>query len=155
MVVLLRVDDRLVHGQVMEGWVPYFKADHIIVASDDAAGSMFHKQAIESCAHDNLIVKVAEAKDAVQDICNGHYDTCRVIVLVSGLRDALRLYEDGLRFLSINIGNLHHGGEAKKITKSVYFNDEDEAIVKKFIDLDIAVEIRAVPGEKSISYKGE
>ncbi len=117
MIVLVRVDDRLVHGQVMEGWVPYFKADSIIVASDEVASSSFQRQAIESCSHGNLVVKVAEAKDAIHDICDGRYDTCRVIVLVSGLRDAMRLYEGGLPFTSINIGNLHHLGDARMITK--------------------------------------
>lgn len=154
MIVLVRVDDRLVHGQVMEGWVPYFKADSIIVASDEVASSSFQRQAIESCSHGNLVVKVAEAKDAIHDICDGRYDTCRVIVLVSGLRDAMRLYEGGVPFTSINIGNLHHLGDARMITKSVYVDKEDEEIIDRFMGLGIAIEIRAVPYEKVVSYKG-
>ncbi|MFQ5587037.1 MAG: PTS sugar transporter subunit IIB [Thermodesulfobacteriota bacterium] len=155
MIVLVRVDDRLVHGQVMEAWVPFFKANSIIVASDEAAKSSFQKQAIESCAHSDLIVKVAEARDAIHDICEGRYDTCRVIVLVSGLRDAMRLYEGGVPFTAINIGNLHHNGEARMITRSVYFNKEDEEIINRFRELGIEIEIQAVPHENAVSYTGE
>ncbi len=153
MIALIRVDDRLVHGQVMEGWVPYFKADSIIVASDDVARSSFQRQAIESCSHGSLVVKVAEAKDAIHDICDGHYDMCRVIVLVSGLGDAMRLYEGGLHFTELNIGNLHHGGKGRMITKSVYVDKEDEEIIDRFMGLGIAIEIRAVPYEKMVCYK--
>ncbi|MCP3676685.1 MAG: PTS sugar transporter subunit IIB [Deltaproteobacteria bacterium] len=153
MIVLVRVDDRLVHGQIMEGWVPYHKADSIIVASDEAARSSFHRRAIESCSHGSLVVKVTEAQEAIHDICDGRYDTCRVIVLVSGLRDAMRLCEGGINFASINIGNLHPGGDARMITKSVYLNREDEEIIDRFIGLGIAIEIRAVPYEKVVPYK--
>jgi len=152
-IALVRVDDRLVHGQVMEGWVPYFKADNIIVASDEVARSAFHREAIESCSHGSLVVKVADAKDAIHDICEGRYDTCRVIILVSGLRDAMRLYEGGIHFTELNIGNIHHGGEGRMITKSVYVDREDEEIIDRFMGLGIAIEIRAVPYERVVAYK--
>jgi mannose/fructose/N-acetylgalactosamine-specific phosphotransferase system component IIB len=66
----------------------------------------------------------------------------------------MRLYEGGVPFTSINIGNLHHLGDARMITKSVYVDKEDEEIIDRFMGLGIAIEIRAVPYEKVVSYKG-
>ena len=78
-----------------------------------------------------------------------------VIVLVSRLRDAMRLYEGGLHFTELNIGNLHHGGEGRMLTKSVYVDKEDEEIINRFMGLGIAIEIRAVPYEQVVNYKEE
>jgi PTS system mannose-specific IIB component len=152
MIVLVRVDDRLVHSRVLEAWVPFFKADCIIVASNEIVKNQLQKQVIESCAYSNLLVKVRKVKDAVQEIRSGWFDTYRVIVIVGRLKDAMRLYNGGVKLSSINIGNIHHSGNTKMITSSVCINKEDENIIEKFKEIGIPLEIRAIPFDKPLDF---
>jgi fructoselysine and glucoselysine-specific PTS system IIB component len=152
MIVLVRVDDRLVHSRVLEAWVPFFKADYIILASDEIAKDQFRRQVIESCTYSNLLVKVENVKDAVQEICSGGLDTYRIIVIVGSLKDAMKLYNGGVKISSVNIGNIHHRGNTKMITSSVYINKEDENIIEKFREIGIPLEIRAIPFDKPLEF---
>jgi mannose/fructose/N-acetylgalactosamine-specific phosphotransferase system component IIB len=66
----------------------------------------------------------------------------RIILIVGNLADAMRVYELGIRFTTLNLGNIHHEESGRKITPSVIVNREDEAIIGKFRSLGVSIEIR-------------
>ncbi len=150
MIVLVRVDDRLVHGQVVESWVPFLKADYILVASDDAAANRFKRLAIESCGFSSLTIHVLGINDAIREIKSGNMDERRTIVLVGTLDDAMRLCEGGVKVTGINMGNIHHGGETKQISRSVYIDKVDEGIIERLKSMGVPIQIRAVPYDRPI-----
>lgn len=147
-VVLVRVDDRLLHGQVMEAWVPFCRATCIIVASDSASHDPVQRIALESCATREVAIEVEDLRGAVEDIKSGRLDGERVIVVMANLQDAMRTYSEGLIFTSINIGNIHHNGRCRMVTPSVYLDTADEEVLLRFKGLGIEVDIRAVPWDK-------
>ncbi|MBI5287190.1 MAG: PTS sugar transporter subunit IIB [Deltaproteobacteria bacterium] len=148
--VLVRVDDRLLHGQVMETWVPFCKATCVIVANEEASRDRIQRIALESCATEGVAVKVRGLKGLAEDINSGGLAMERIVILVSTLQDAMKVYSEGLRFSSINIGNLHHNGKTRRITPSVYLDKEDEEIVLRFKGLGIEVDVRAVPWDRQV-----
>ena len=150
MLTLVRVDDRLLHGQIICAWVPFVNADTLVVASDEAASDTLISEIIESCGCTGLNVRVKDIAEAVGCVKNSVKE--RIILIVGNLADAMRLYEEGLRFETLNLGNIHHEDGGKKITPSVIVNREDEEIIGKFRLLGVSVEIRDVPASSSSPY---
>ncbi len=150
MLTLVRVDDRLLHGQIICAWVPFVKADSLVVASDEAAGDTLISEIIESCGCKSLSVNVENIDDAVK--CVKRTDKERVILIVGNLADAMRVYELGLRFSSINIGNIHHEENGRRLTPSVIVNDEDVCIMDRLCSLGVRVEIQDVPASGPRDY---
>jgi len=149
-IVLVRVDDRLLHGQVMEAWVPFCKATCVIVANDSVSLNRTQRIALESCATEEVAIDVKGLREAVEDINSGRLAGERVIVIVANPQDAMRAYSEGLMFTSINIGNIHHNGRCRRVTPSVYLDTADEEILLNFKRLGVEVEIRAVPSDKPV-----
>lgn len=150
MLTLVRVDDRLLHGQIICAWVPFVKADSLVVASDEAAGDTLISEIIESCGCKGLNVNVRKIDDAVK--CVKRTEKDRIILIVGNLADAMRVYEQGLRFTTLNLGNIHHEDSGRKITPSVIVNREDEEIIGKFRSLGVSIEIRDVPASSASPY---
>jgi len=150
MLTLVRVDDRLLHGQIICAWVPFVKAESLVVASDEAASDSLISDIIESCGCKDLNVKVRSIAEAVR--CVQENDGERIILIVGNLADAMRLYEQGLKFSTLNLGNIHHEESGTKITPSVIVDSVDEEIIEKFKSLGVAVEIRDVPASTASPY---
>lgn len=150
MVILVRVDDRLLHGQIICAWVPFVRADSLLVASDQAAGDSLVSEIIESCGCKGLSVHVKKVDDAVKFLSGAEKE--RIILIVADLADAMRVYEAGLRFTALNLGNIHHEDNGRKITPSIIVNREDEEIIERLSSMGVTVEIRDVPANSSVPF---
>jgi PTS system mannose-specific IIB component len=153
--VLVRVDCRLIHGQVVETWVPHTGADCLVVANDELADNPYLRSVMELAVPSTIHVvfcRVDEAKDALGQVdARGE----KVILLCTTSGDAMRIYASGIRFSSLNIGNLHYAAGKVEIAPSVYFSPEDFAAVHSFRDRGISVNVRATPFEAGTSYEPE
>lgn len=151
MVVLVRVDDRLLHGQIICAWVPFSRADALVVASDEAAKDSLVSEIIASCGHTGLEVYVKTVDEAASYVA-GSDGGARIILIIADLRDAMRVYEDGLKFTSLNLGNIHHDDGGHVITPSVIVNGDDEEIIERFEKLGVAIDIRDIPASRPAPY---
>lgn len=151
MVILIRVDDRLLHGQIICAWVPFTGADALIVASDEAASDCLVSDIISACGCKGLDVHVKSVADTLKYIGSGPASE-KVILIVGELNDAMRLYEDGMKFTSINLGNIHHEDNGRKITPSIIINEDDERVLERFEEFGVSIDIRDVPKGESTAY---
>ncbi|MEK7880411.1 MAG: PTS sugar transporter subunit IIB [Deltaproteobacteria bacterium] len=153
MIALVRVDDRLLHGQVLAAWVPFTKADMLVVASDEAASDSVLKGAIESEADgEGLRVVVESVRDVAKDTAAGAFEKNRAMFIVNCLKDAMRLYEEGFKFASLNIGNIHHKTNGRVVTRSVILDDEDERVIERFEGMGVNIDIRDIPTKPAVPY---
>jgi len=152
MVTMVRVDDRLLHGQIICSWVPDIKAELLVVASDEAAGDELTREILCSCAHKDLKVLVLGVAETAVEVRSGAFKGMRAIIIVGDLADAMRLYRGGMRFSSLNIGNIHHERKGRKLTPSVIVDPDDEVIMSEFQSLGVEIDIRAVPASEPGSF---
>lgn len=150
MVILIRVDDRLLHGQIICSWVPFMQVQALMVASDEAAADRLVSDIIAACGNKDLNVYVKTVHEAAEYVNNGPAEE-RIMLVVGDLRDAMRLYEEGMRFTSLNLGNIHH--EGRRISPSIIVDDGDEAIMERFVALGVRIEIRDVPKNAPVEYR--
>ena len=145
--VLVRVDSRLVHGQVVEGWVPNVKANCLLVVNDDLASNPFLRSVMELAGNRSLRIVFCTVQDVREAAAEVDRRGERAILLCSTPADAVRVLSAGIRFQSLNIGNLHFGAGRTEITPSVFFAPEDFEAVGALQRLGVSVEVRATPFE--------
>ncbi|MBI4655613.1 MAG: PTS sugar transporter subunit IIB [Elusimicrobia bacterium] len=149
---LIRIDDRLVHGQVVESWVPHLNIREIIVISDEIASDEMRKTIMRFATPDNVnlkILNIAEAADYIPEIKASEKN---LMLLLPGLKEAVELINKGLHFASINIGGMHFSaGKNFCIGKAIFLSDEDCRYLKLIAQSGVRIEGRGVPSDASIN----
>jgi mannose/fructose/N-acetylgalactosamine-specific phosphotransferase system component IIB len=147
-VVLARVDDRLLHGQVVEGWTPYVRADTIVVVNDTVCLEEARCRLMQLIVPDHIQLKVIPL-EGLRDLMKRSGES-RILLLFAGLGDVLSVLENGVDLKSINVGNLHNIKGGTEVTPSVYLNNRDLEAIKCLVHKGIAVEAREVPDGVSL-----
>jgi PTS system mannose-specific IIB component len=149
MVLFVRIDDRLIHGQVVEGWVQYLKATRILVADDRVASNVLQRSIMEIAVPQGLSVTIG----GVEDICNqvrtaGKNE--RAILLFSNPTDVLQALRSGLTCQTINLGGMHYVPGKRKLRDVLSVDDADIASLRAIMARGITICIQSVPNEKPL-----
>lgn len=153
-VALTRVDSRLVHGQVIEDWLPYTGADVVVVANDEVAGDPLQTAIIESCVClSDVQVRVVPVKGVRPLLDSMAGGDGAVIILLREVADAGRLWDAGLRFDTLNLGNVHEHPGSRQVSRSVSLNEQDIMTLKGLAVGGVNVDIRAVSRDRSLSLE--
>ncbi len=148
MIVLVRVDNRLLHGQILEAWVPRLKVKRIVVVDDEAAASPLAKAAMTLALPPDLPGDVVRLSGV--DWAELAARAERVLVL---FRDVGSLVEGTRRGLTpavarvVNLGHVHYSHGRRPVTPSVFLSAEEIAAVRALSEAGFEVEARAVPGD--------
>lgn len=146
MVVLVRIDDRLIHGQVIVGWGSRLHPDRILLANDEVAENPWERDLYVSVAPPDIEVCVSTVKEAVRKIQKEQEeDKRRTILLVSSPRDALRLVEYGAPIQEINVGGLHFREGRRQILPFVFADQTDIEAFRSLLQRGVQLECRDVP----------
>jgi mannose/fructose/N-acetylgalactosamine-specific phosphotransferase system component IIB len=146
-IVLIRVDDRLVHGQVVYGWTRALGVDLIVVADDKAAKDSFQITLMQMAAPAGVKVDVHSVEDAARLLTGQGDSSAHALVLVRGPEELLRLRQLGVPFDMANVGNVHTGPGRSKLTKGVYANDVELAAWRELAEDGVKLEAQWVPAE--------
>lgn len=111
-IVLTRIDSRLIHGQVLEAWVPHIHANCIVVANDAVAAAGFQKSLMMASVPKGIRVIIVSVAEAAALFAGPDLASLRVLLLFACSADALEAHRLGVPFQSLNLGNMH-GGEGK------------------------------------------
>lgn len=147
-VVLARVDDRLLHGQVVEGWTPYVQADTIVVVSDTVCLEKDRCRLMQLIVPDHIELEVVPL-EGLGDLLK-RLGESKTLLLFAGLDDVLSVLECGVDLDSINVGNLHNIKGGTEVTPSVYLNTRDLEALRRLVHKGIVVEAKEVPDGDSL-----
>ncbi|MEW6487863.1 MAG: PTS sugar transporter subunit IIB [Thermodesulfobacteriota bacterium] len=147
-VLLARVDNRLVHGQVLVGWVPRLGIDTILVVDRKLVDDPFQKALLEGLGAPGLRIRLVTPESAVLLLGSELRDR-RVLVLFAGIRQAVEAWDAGLAFSVLNLGNVHPTQGSRGLTPSVYLSASDEEELCLLLCRGVRVEARAVPADRS------
>ncbi|WP_429885018.1 PTS system mannose/fructose/N-acetylgalactosamine-transporter subunit IIB [Geoalkalibacter halelectricus] len=152
-IVLARIDNRLIHGQVLEAWIPFTHANCIVVANDELAGPSLRRAMMEASVPRSIKVIIAGVDEACRRLDELKPAASKVLVLFATSEDALRAFRRGLVFKELNLGNMHEGQGKYQLSCTIHL---DEADVKNLLQLESAgVEIvsRCVPADRGQHWR--
>lgn len=153
--VMVRVDSRLIHGQVVETWVPHTGANCLVVANDDVASNPCMRSIMELAVPASVHPVFCGLRDAAETLAEIDRRGEKAILLCASFEDAIALYRAGVHYASLNIGNLHFAAGKVEITPSVYFSSADFEAVHCLRHHGVAVNVRATPFEAGLSFEPE
>ncbi|MDW5300554.1 MAG: PTS sugar transporter subunit IIB [Sedimentibacter sp.] len=148
-IVLTRIDDRLLHGQVVVSWIPYLKINEIIIVDDEYAKDEFMATIIKDAAPDNLAVQVLAVNEAA-DYLGNYDDGSRVLILSRYIENISELIELNVPINKVNIGGLGNTPGRKRFLNSIHLSDDELNILKDLKKKNIEVEIKMLPNDKAL-----
>jgi mannose/fructose/N-acetylgalactosamine-specific phosphotransferase system component IIB len=149
MIVLFRVDDRLIHGQVILGWGAALKPDRIILADDEVAASEWERNLYASSVPPEIKVSILSVVDAAAQLKRGIFDAEKVILLVRHPRQAVALMDLGLPVGEINVGGLHYREGREKILDNVFIDPDERAVLRELVKRGVTLDGRALPASRA------
>jgi mannose/fructose/N-acetylgalactosamine-specific phosphotransferase system component IIB len=147
---IIRVDDRLIHGQVTAGWVRPLGIERIILANDEVANDEWEREIYTLAVPPEIEVKIFSIPEAVKFIIENQ-PLKKTMILINSLKDAFRIVESGVKTVKLNIGGLHFEMGKKSFTTYIFLSDEDIEYAKKIIAFGVNLEGREIPGSPSIN----
>jgi fructoselysine and glucoselysine-specific PTS system IIB component len=153
MIKLLRVDHRLVHGQVAVSWFNSVDANTILVANDSVAGDEFRKSAIRLAKPENAKLVMKSVDDSVKAINSGITDKYKMLVVVESVADAFKLIEGtGTTITALNLGGTKQREGTKNFSKAINLTEDEVQELNDLKENGVDVSIQMVPGDKKVEF---
>ncbi|MFP4622758.1 MAG: PTS system mannose/fructose/N-acetylgalactosamine-transporter subunit IIB [Gemmatimonadota bacterium] len=150
-VVLFRVDERLIHGQVVVGWGGRLRPDRIVVVDDELAGSRWEQELYSMGIPPELTAEFVTVGRAVERLPDWQSGAERVILLTRDVATMNRLARSGLlRGEEVNIGGIHHAPGRRQVLRYVFLSEDDRALLLELAGRGATVVARDVPGARGV-----
>lgn len=150
-IVLNRVDERLIHGQVLASWAKKLQAKQILVVDDQLAGDAFAETVLTMSLPKEINLKILDvANGSAYIAANQNGSPPNTILLMKSPEIARRLWDMGYHPDSINIGGMAAGPARRHLCRSVYASDEEIALFRMFQRSGTEVYIQVVHAESKI-----
>lgn len=150
MINFLRIDGRLIHGQVVEAWLPGLKVARVVVADDEAAHSPLMKTAMGLAVPPELEVDIRPLREVPFPAIAS--DSIRTLLLLRDIPALIQAKASGLPRTRVNLGNVHHGPTRRQVSTSVFLNAEELAQLKALDSEGWEIEARGVPAERAVHF---
>lgn len=145
-IVLTRIDNRLIHGQVATMWASSVGANLLLVANDNVCKDDFRQSLMDMCAPSFAQTRYFSLEKTV-NVIHKASSTQMIAIICETPSDVLTLVEGGVPIKKVNIGNMHMADGKKQVSKAVCVDAKDIAAFKKLQELGVELEIRRVPSE--------
>lgn len=152
-IAALRVDDRLIHGQVAMTWTKQLKVNGIVVANDDAASDNTQKMALKMAVPAGIKVLIKPVKDAIRILNDPRAQRMRILVLTRNVRDALAVRKQVGEIEFLNIGNTGRFdgidvSEKKLLSPTIMLTEEEIRSLKELVTIDPKTCMQQVPNDE-------
>ncbi len=143
MICFVRVDNRLIHGQVVQAWLPEIKPQKVLVISQQAAKSSLMVKMMRMALPQGYELEVVNSKEAASSLKKD--EAKKVFVLVEDLNQLLELVEQNITLEKVNIGNTKYEDGKKEFSAGVYLDKKDLTIIANLQKKNTCFGIKTLP----------
>ncbi len=152
-IVLARVDSRLVHGQVLEAWVPSVKADCIVVANDRVAANSFQRTIMQAAVPSSIKLIIGTLNETSQILSSADLLKKRVLLLFDNSCDALRARQLGVSYNKLNLGNMHSAEGTNRYSCTIALDQKDIQTLNQIEEQGVTIVSQCVPSDREQSWR--
>lgn len=149
----VRVDNRLVHGQVIEAWLPFTAARTLIVANNTLADDLLQQQIVSLAIPNRVQVHFLHITDINAQLKK--INDTDILILLANCQDAVQAFDAGVPMHTLNIGNLHYSENKLQIYPHVAVNKDDVACLKYLAGRDVCLDFRCIPSDSVQEWHGD
>lgn len=150
-VTVMRIDDRLIHGQIVTRWIDYAEAKRILVVDDKATADPMQQMLLKLAVPSGVKLEILTKADGLKRI-NEDQTKENVLLLMRNPAEANRFLEMGFAIDRINVGNISNSKSEtgrKKMLDYIYLEKQDVEAMQALIDKGVALDVRAIPTERA------
>lgn len=142
-----RVDNRLVHGQIIETWLPYTDAARLVVCNEQLAGDPFQQQIMLLAVPSRITVSFVTAEELTETLGASAAHNEKILVLFATCADARKAFSMGADMRTLNIGNLHYSPGKLQLCAHVALDAADMQCLSFFKEQGVELDFRCVPND--------
>ena len=150
MIKLLRVDHRLLHGQVAFSWTNALGTDCILIANDSVPTDDIRKTTLKLSKPNGVKLVIKTVDDAIAAVNSGVTDKYKLFIIVESIHDAKRMVEGCASIRQVNLGGTQKTPDKKAISKFIFATEQDVADIRAMVQAGAEVELRQVPSDGKI-----
>lgn len=142
-----RIDERLIHGQILQKWLKYMECNNILVIDDELAKDPIIQSVLGMTLSKKVSVQFLNVLDGASRLSQIDKNC---FVLMKNLETLQQVFKQGIEIAQVNICRLPYFSGKKKIYQNIYVSDKEEEILRNFIQGNIDVYIQMVPDDEKI-----
>lgn len=150
MIKLVRVDHRLIHGQVAFSWLKFLETDCILIASDGLLKDELRMAGLRMAKPSNVKLVMKNIEDSIKALNSGVTDKYNLLILCESVEDVYRLTKGTDRIKEINLGGTKAADDRKTISKAVHLSESDIEKVKELVNDGKNIFVQMVPDDVSV-----
>jgi len=147
---LVRIDDRLIHGQVVLGWARALKPDRIVVANDRIAANQWERKFYTSSVPPHIKVSFLDLSETARQLLNNLFKSEQVMILFESVKDLHAVIEQGVTLDDINVGGLHYREGAIELLPYVFLTEEDRVYMRELVKRSVKLTAQDIPGNSPL-----
>lgn len=151
-VVNVRLDERLIHGQVAAYWVRSLQVTRIMIVGDDIVNDEIGKTALKAAVPEGVKLSVLTVENAAKRLNSGIYTGQRVFLIVKEVDTIIRLLKNGVNLKEVNIGNMGQKEGSKQVKKSVYCTKEELQAIQSIEEYGVLVYAQMIPNDEKKKF---
>ena len=151
-IVNVRIDERLIHGQVAGIWSTSLNTQRIIVINDEAAQDPLQKSSLRMAAPSSMRLSVLTVAEAAKNVQAGKYGAQRIFLLFKNPTDVLRYLEAGGELTTVNVGNMSYKEGTREVTKSIQVTKAEETVFEDIAKRQIKITAQRVPNDPVVDF---
>lgn len=146
MIKMIRVDYRLLHGQVAVSWTKALGSDCILLVSDTVLDDKLRLSALALAKPDGCKVVIKNTVDAIAALKSGVTDKYKLFIVCETVQQAGVIARE-LGVDEINLGNIPFSEDARQVSQSIFLTDENNAYLKELMDAGIELFVQMIPAD--------
>ena len=152
-IVHLRLDERLIHGQVATYWSRTLSVTRIMVIGDEIVQDAIGREALKTVVPVGVKLSILTVDNACKKLNAGNYEGQRVFIVVNKPETILRMIENGVKLKEVNIGNMGMKEGRETVKKSVYCTPEEKQKILAIEEKGIPVYAQMIPNDEKKKFK--
>ncbi|MGL6219287.1 MAG: PTS system mannose/fructose/N-acetylgalactosamine-transporter subunit IIB [Lacrimispora sphenoides] len=151
-IVNVRIDDRLIHGQVATVWSQVTGATRIMVIDDQVVKDTINKEALKLACPKQCKLSILTVEKAAANLCAEKYEGERVFLVAKSPKTICRLYDAGFHMDQVNVGNMGGKQNTRMLKKAVSVSEEDIADFLYLSQQGVAITAQMVPADEALDF---
>lgn len=151
-IIAVRIDGRLIHGQVANLWTTSLNANRIMVIDDEIIKSDIQKTALKLAKPAGVNLSILGTQKAATNIIAGKYDSQRLFIVVKRPETLERIKELGAPISEINVGNMSQTDDTQHLSQSINVDAAAYASFENLLKQGVKITAQMVPSDNSVNF---
>ncbi len=153
MIKLLRVDHRLLHGQVAFSWTNTIGADAILIANNEVTTNELLKTTMRLAKPVGVKLVMKNVKDSISALNSGVTDKYKLFIIVGSVEDAYKIIKSSIEITELDLGGTKPREGTRQISKAINLTEDEIKQLKELTDEGIDVYVQMIPTDSKESFK--